>query len=302
MSTSERKNSFDDLLQDFLDDHELAHGASPHTREAYGRDLRHFLAWLENRGALDLKGLSRKDLESFLSARASAGDGSRTRARRTAALRGFFRWLVEIGRLRGDPSRLLPSIPPPRPLPKAIAAGRSALLIESVGGEEPLDLRDRLLLELLYGAGLRASEAVALKAEDIAPKERFITVSGKGGKERRVPVGAAALEALDRYLKRGRPPLRRPDSPGGLFLTRSGGALSRQGIDSVVRKRAKAAGLPPLSAHTLRHSFATHQVEGGADLRSVQEMLGHASIDTTQIYTALSTQRLRQAHRKHPRA
>jgi integrase/recombinase XerD len=278
----------------FLKELALDQGCSGATLEAYRRDLTLLDAFLTSRGRSELAEITTVDLVDFMASRSGAGDSRRTRSRRSAAIRSFFRFLAESDRIKLNPALLLPSPAHERLLPKALGP---EVMPENPG---PLDLRDRLILELLYGAGIRVSEATGLKVPDIDRERALVRVLGKGRKERRVPLGEPSLVALDTYLEQGRPRLRKPHSPGRLLLSRTGRALSRQALWNAVKRVVSRAGVDlNVSPHTFRHTFATHLVTGGADLRAVQEMLGHASIDTTQIYTTLASERLREAHKKH---
>lgn len=288
-------------LSAFLASLRTERGLAENTVNAYRRDLAQFFSFLSERGQTPLQ-VDTEDLRVFLSLQRWR---PATRARKTAALRSFFEFLVLSGRSKRDPSAKLTSPRRSATLPRALTVTeveRMLLLPPATA----LGLRDRALLETLYGAGLRASEAVALRLEDVDMEVGFLRTLGKGSKERVVPVGRKALEAILAYLARGRGNLGRP---GGLkapvlFLNHRGRQLTRQGVHNVVKKYAREAGLDDwVSAHTLRHSFATHLLEGGADLRAVQEMLGHADLSTTQIYTHLSNIHLHRVYDDaHPRA
>jgi integrase/recombinase XerD len=218
------------------------------------------------------------------------------------AVRGFHRFLAEEGETARDPGARLGIPAPSRPLPKALPVDTIAQLLAAPTGQEPLPRRDRALLELLYGAGLRISELTALDLDDLDPVDRLVRVRGKGDRERIVPYGEVAAVALDGWLVQGRPALA-PRVPA-VFLNARGGRLSRQGAWQRVKANAERVGLVDrVTPHTLRHSFATHLLDGGADVRAVQELLGHASVTTTQIYTLVSRAALREAYeRAHPRA
>lgn len=272
------------------------------TLSAYRADLGLLDGFLQRRGRREPGQVTTEDLVDFLAWRAASGDGPRTRFRRAAAVRSFFKHLAEVGTVTHNPALLLPPGRPGRPLPKALGRRLTEKLLEAPADHpgSPLMLRDHLALELLYGAGLRVSEVAGLHLRDLDREHALVRVLGKGSRERRVPLGWPALEAAATWLREGRPRLRRPTSPDNLLLSRTGRALDRQALYRMVRRRAQQAGLPPgVSPHTLRHTFATHLVGGGADLRALQEMLGHASINTTQIYTTLSFERLREVHRRH---
>ncbi len=280
----------------------LEQGCSTATLTAYHRDLTLFDEFLRSRRCRTIRRVLTEDLVDFLASRVAAGDGRRTRSRRGAALKSFFRFLAEEGLIDANPALLVPSPRPERLLPKALGPELTRKLLNASRPVEPfpLALRDHGVLELLYGSGIRASEAAGLTTDALDRGAGLLRVRGKGDKERRVPVGEPTLEALDLYLTKGRPRLRRPTSPSRLLLSRTGRALSRQALWAVVKRCVARAGIDlPISPHTLRHTFATHLVTGGADLRAVQEMLGHASINTTQIYTTLSSERLQDVHRRH---
>jgi len=273
---------------------------APRTVESYRRDLEDF-ARRQGRGIADA---TTEEIESYLAELRAAGRSGATLARRLAALRSFFRYLALVGAREDNPAAGIASPRRTRTLPRTLSAGEAERLIEAATGVTPRALRDGALVELLYGAGLRVSEAVGLERAGIDLDERLVRCVGKGGKERVVPIGRRAAEALRRYVSRGRPFLDRRHRPE-LFLNSRGGPLTRAGAFLILRKLAERAGLEPgrIHPHLLRHSFATHLLEGGADLRSVQEMLGHADLATTELYTHVTDKRRREAYfDAHPHA
>jgi integrase/recombinase XerD len=278
----------------------LAARRAPRTVEAYRRDLAAFGEWLDRPVAR----ATSDDLERYLADLRARGLASTTIARRIAALRAFFRHQSLLGLRNDNPAAELELPRRQRRLPRTLSPAEAERLIDAATGTTPRSLRDRALVELLYGGGLRVGEAVALAKADVDLDARLVRAIGKGGKERIVPIGRAAVEALRRYLARGRPFLdtrHRPD----LFLNARGGALTRAGVFLILRRLAATAGLEPerVHPHLLRHSFATHLLEGGADLRSVQEMLGHADLATTELYTHVSDRRRRELYfQAHPHA
>ena len=278
----------------------LAARRAPRTVDAYRRDLADLTGHL-GRPPGDA---SAEEIESWLAGLRARGQAPSSVARRAAAARTFYRHLVALG-LRSDNPAADVDLPRRRQrLPRSLSLGEVERLIEAANGTTPRSIRDRALVELLYGAGLRVSEAVGLERGDVDLESRSVRCIGKGDKERVVPLGSQAVEALRRYLARGRPYLDRRHRPE-LFLNAQGGALTRAGAFLVIRKLAAKAGLDPerVHPHLLRHSFATHLLEGGADLRSVQEMLGHADLGTTEIYTHVSDRRRRDAYfDAHPHA
>jgi integrase/recombinase XerD len=273
---------------------------APRTVEAYRRDLVDFAAWLDGAPGV----ATTEQLEGYVAKLRADGLAPSTIARRIAALRSFFRHQMLLGVRPDNPAAELDLPRRRRALPKTLSPGEVERLIEAANGTTPRSLRDRALVELLYGAGLRVSEAVGLERGGVDLEGRLVHAIGKGSKERVVPIGREAVEALRRYLSRGRPHLDRRHRPE-LFLNAQGGALTRAGAFLILRRLAGAAGLEPerVHPHLLRHSFATHLLEGGADLRSVQEMLGHADLATTEIYTHVSDRRRRELYfRAHPHA
>lgn len=273
---------------------------APRTVEAYRRDLDALAEWL---GGPPSK-VTTEELERYLAELRAHGLSGATIARRVASLRSFFRHLVLIGAADANPAAELQLPRRARRLPRALSPSEAERLIDAAAGATPRHLRDRALVELLYGAGLRVSEAVGLEKGGVDLDRRLVRTVGKGGKERVVPVGREAVDALRRYLARGRPHLDRRHRPE-LFLNAQGGALTRAGAFLILRKLAARAGLEPerIHPHLLRHTFATHLLEGGADLRSVQEMLGHADLATTELYTHVTDRRRRELYfQAHPHA
>jgi integrase/recombinase XerD len=273
---------------------------APRTVEAYRRDLSDFTRWLGGApGAA-----TTEQLEAYVAQLRADGLAATTIARRVAALRSFFRHQMLLGARADNPAAELELPRRRRALPKTLSPGEVERLIDAATGTTPRAMRDRALVELLYGAGLRVSEAVGLERAGVDLEHRLVRAVGKGSKERIVPLGRPAVDALRRYLAHGRPYLDKRHRPE-LFLNAQGGALTRAGAFLVLRRLAEKAGLEPerVHPHLLRHSFATHLLEGGADLRSVQEMLGHADLSTTELYTHVSDRRRRELYfRAHPHA
>ncbi len=289
------------LIQGHLRGLLLERGLAEQTVSAYGRDLTQFVAFLGSR-ATNLSEASSEDVRTFL---ATGEWRPSTRARKTAAIRSFYKEAVVSGLVATDPTRTLAGTRLESTLPRILSVSDVERLM-LVPASDFRGLRDRALLETLYGAGLRASELLGLRLQDIDFDVGFVRTLGKGDKERVVPLGRVALQALKTYVAQGRPLLGgsgRLKAPE-LFLNNQGRRLSRQGLHLIIKRYARAAGLPDdVSAHTLRHSFATHLLEGGADLRAVQEMLGHADLSTTQIYTHVSSSHLQKIYLDaHPRA
>ena len=273
---------------------------APRTVEAYRRDLTMLADWLGH----PLASATTEELERWIAELRAQGLAPATIARRVASVRSFFRHAVLIGSVIENPAADLELPRRVRTLPRTLSPGEAERLIDAAAGTTPRALRDRALVELLYGAGLRVSEAVGLDRAGVDLEQRLVRTIGKGGKERVVPVGRQAVDALRRYLARGRPHLDRRHRPE-LFLNAQGGALTRAGAFLILRRLAEKAGLEPerVHPHLLRHSFATHLLEGGADLRSVQEMLGHADLATTELYTHVTNRRRREMYfQAHPHA
>ncbi len=281
----------------------MRRGAAVKTRRAYGADLAQLAAWCERQGVAP-EAVTLRILRRYVAQLSSRRQAATTTARKLASLRAFFRCLREHGRIAQNPAELLSAPKRPAHLPRVLKQDEISELLERMPAGSALELRDRALFELAYASGLRAEELVSLPASDLDFDAEQVRVEGKGGRTRFVPVGELALAAAARYLERGRPALVRGDGETAMFLSKSGRRLST----SDVRRRLHAwegrlgvAG--SASPHALRHTFATHLLDGGADLRTIQELLGHSSISTTQVYTRVESARLRRAYaRSHPRA
>lgn len=293
--------------ESFLDWLSIERGRSPRTIASYRSDLRAFEAFLVERG-MSFERTTPREIDAYLAHLKAIGLAPSSIARSRSAIKSLYAFLLEEGNLGDDPTRLAGSITVPSRLPKAISEDAVTRLLDGISGDDPLSLRDRAALELLYGTGARASEVVGLDLGDLAYDEGLLRVVGKGDKERLVPIGRAAQRALGEWLG----PLGRPRLLGAsprkltsaVFVNTRGGRLSRQGLHLLVSTRASRAGLREhVSPHVLRHSCATHMLAHGADVRVVQELLGHASVATTQIYTKVSSEHLAEAYAlAHPRA
>jgi integrase/recombinase XerD len=293
--------TLDGALDDYIQHLRVERGLSKHTIDGYARDLGRFGAYLTNEGA-PLDEVDEARVAGYLVTLSHDGLSARSQARALSAIRGFFRFLVQEGRHRRDPAELLEGPRLLRKLPDVLNRDEVLRLLEMPTGRKPNRVRDRAMLHTMYAAGLRVSELVDLDLADVNLEEGFVSALGKGNKRRIVPIGAHARAALAEYLAEVRPKWARPASRA-CFVTARGKAMTRQGFWSLVKRYARATGITkPISPHKLRHSFATHLLAGGADLRSVQTMLGHADISTTQIYTHVTGDHLRKMHeRYHPR-
>jgi integrase/recombinase XerD len=295
----------------YLDHLAVERGSSVNTLASYRRDLRRYLDYLAERGILDLSDVDAITVGSFLAA-LREGDSEHSAlsassaARAVVAVRGLHKFAYADGQVAADVAREVKPPAPPRRLPKAISVEDVERVLDAADFDQtPLSVRDRALLEVLYGTGARISEAVGLDIDDLDLDGGTVLLRGKGGKQRLVPLGSFASKALSAYLVRVRPELARQGrGTPKVFLNSRGGPLSRQSAWTVLRSAAEKAGLSvDVSPHTLRHSFATHLMEGGADVRVVQELLGHASVTTTQIYTLVTVDQLREVYAvAHPRA
>jgi integrase/recombinase XerD len=289
-------------VESFLSYCRIEKGLSENTVSSYSLDLKNFRKFWESRGGADSPQAA--DLKDYIDALYGEGLASRSIARHLTTLRNFFRYLLKEGSIDQDPTMVLT---PPRQwknLPKYMNAGQISALLGAPNPDKPAGARDRAMLELMYASGLRVSELCRVRLTELSPELGVLRVTGKGNKQRVVPVGRAALGAIERYLGGARGALLKRRSSAYLFVTARGGPMTRQSFWQIVVKHGKAAGIfRGLTPHVLRHSFATHLLEGGADLRSVQTMLGHSDIATTQIYTHVVRSRLRQTiDEHHPRA
>jgi integrase/recombinase XerD len=321
--------SLPDALRGYLQYLVVERGLAPNTVECYRRDLHRYASLLASRGKTQLGEVTAADVAEFLASLREGDDehaalAVSSAARAVIAVRGLHAFAVAQGLAELDPARDVPPPSPPRRLPKAITLAEVERLLAASGpgpgapsaapgpralgaaaGVDPRLLRDRALLEFLYGTGARISEATGLDIDELQldPADPMIRLIGKGGKHRIVPVGSYAARALEAYLVRARPALASVRGNPAVFLNARGGRLTRQGAWGVLHAAAARAGLPEVSPHTLRHSFATHMLDGGADIRVVQELLGHASVTTTQVYTLITVDRLREVYASsHPRA
>jgi integrase/recombinase XerD len=272
---------------------------SPNTLGAYGADIRRFVAHMAADGG-SLARFDRPAYLRFLTGLREAGLSARSTARHVSSLRAFFRWLVRDGHLPASPLADARAPKIGRPLPKYLTVTEVSALLDAPDTVTPEGLRDRAMLALMYASGLRASEVVTLRMENVDAINGFLRVLGKGGKERVIPVAGKAIESLGEYLSGGRPAFLKKGATGALFLSRQGRPITRQTLWNRIVYWSDIAGIKQkISPHTLRHSFAGHLLAGGADLRAVQAMLGHADIATTQIYTHVTPDRLRETHRRH---
>jgi integrase/recombinase XerD len=295
----------------YLDHLSVERGLSGNTLDAYRRDLRRYVAFLSHRDVEEPETVDEGAIRSFVASLSASTHGPEERpyratsvARALSAVRSFHRFLLREGVTTRDPAVGVPHPRLPRSLPRPLPVDDVRRLLEAPDPTTPAGLRDRAILELLYGSGLRISELTGLDVDDIDVESASLRVLGKGGKEREVPLGSFASSAVTAYLTRGRPALASGASRGALFLNARGGRLSRQSCARSLTRYVRLAGIDRrVTLHTLRHSFATHLLEGGADVRVVQELLGHASVATTQIYTLVTSQHLREVYESaHPRA
>jgi integrase/recombinase XerD len=291
------------LLERFAEYLTLEQGSSARTDESYGRDLSRLTEWAIAHGAATPAALTATHLREFVYYLKDLGLSPASIRRGVSAIHTWYRFLMAEGVVQADPSERLETPKKWRTLPEVLTAAEVERIIDAISLDEPLAFRDRAMLELAYGAGLRVSEWISIKVNDLMLDDGVVRVFGKGSKERLVPVGRRATGAVALYLRELRPRLERGRGTGVLFLNARGGPLSRMGAWKILRKYVLMARITKtVTPHTLRHSFATHLLEGGADLRSVQEMLGHADISTTQVYTHVDREYLRSVHRQfHPR-
>ena len=295
----------------YLDHLAVERGLSEHTLSAYRRDLRRYVAFLTRRDMLEPGEVEEATVRSFVASLSASTHGpndapyrATSVARTLSAVRSFHRFLLREGVTDRDPAVGVPQPRLPRSLPRPLPVEDVRRLLEAPDEGSPTGLRDRAILELLYGSGLRISELTGLDVDDLDLEEGSVRVLGKGGKEREVPLGSFGRDAVGAYLTRGRPALASVATRGAVFLNARGGRLSRQSCARLLSRYVRLAGIERrVTLHTLRHSFATHLLEGGADVRVVQELLGHASVATTQIYTLVTARHLREVYEEsHPRA
>jgi integrase/recombinase XerD len=306
MAKVAKRNSLEDAVEAFLTHASIERGLSPRTIEAYGRDLARFTGYLEGARVRSLRAVRREHLVGFSRLLDREGLGSRSRARMLVSVRRLLRHQGISGTAEDDPLEGVLSPSFNTPLPRLLRPDETVSLIEAADPSTPIGLRDRCMLEVLYGSGLRVSELVSLRLGSIDRRSGMIRVLGKGRKERIVPLGTPALEVLDRYLETARPALAKRSAPDcdAIYLSRRGRAMTRQNFFLRIREIARVAGIGSdrVSPHVLRHAFATDLLEGGADLRAVQSMLGHVDLATTEVYTHVSRSRLRETvERRHPR-
>ena len=288
------------LLDEFCDALWLEDGLARNTLESYRRDLAQFAAWLVARDGTSLLAATHADLLGFLGHRVQRRAKATTASRELSSLKRFYRYALRQGKIAADPTLNIDSPKLPRALPKSLTEQDVESLLGAPQVEDVLGLRDRTMLETLYASGLRVSELVTLKLPQVSQDMGVVRVMGKGSKERLVPLGEEALAWIRRYLKEGRPALLGARPSEALFVTTRGEGMTRQAFWYLIKRYAVRAGLnPSLSPHTLRHAFATHLLNHGADLRVVQLLLGHSDISTTQIYTHVARERLKRLHAKH---
>ena len=291
------------LIEQFLDAIWMERGLSENTLAAYRNDLQGFARWLAKQHKTALTDVGREDVQAYLAQRVTAKSSPRSTARLLSTLRRFYAWLRRENRISEDPTALIEAPKLGRSLPKTLAESEVEALLDAPDTGTILGLRDRTMLEVLYASGLRVSELVSLKTTQLNLQQGVVRVSGKGNKERLVPLGDEAVNWLQRYLQEARIPLLRGHACDALFVTQRREAMTRQAFWYMIKRHAQSAGIEKaLSPHTLRHAFATHLLNHGADLRVVQMLLGHSDLSTTQIYTHVAKARLKDLHaRHHPR-
>ena len=293
-------------IDDFIASLRFERSMAENTCAAYGRDLRFFAEFLGKRGVSESADVTRAEIDAYLGEEREEGKKSTTRARRMAAIRMWLKFLKERRYIRKNPAELIDAPKKAKALPKVLSEEETFSMLDAVSGKDPRELRDRAMLEVMYGCGLRVSELCALSTDDIIADGELLRVLGKGSKERVVPIGKAAGRALTEYFASARDVFTKGDpSVTTVFVTRLKKPFTRQAVFKMIKERAAAVGIDPkrISPHVLRHCFASHMLQHGADIRAIQELLGHADIGTTQIYTHVDTHRFGELHRKfHPRA
>ena len=293
-------------IDDFIASLRFERSLAENTCAAYGRDLRFFAEFLGKRGVSESADVTRAEIDAYLGEEREEGKKSTTRARRMAAIRMWLKFLKERRYIRKNPAELIDAPKKAKALPKVLSEEETFRMLDAVSGKDPRELRDRAMLEVMYGCGLRVSELCALSTDDIIADGELLRVLGKGSKERVVPIGKAAGRALTDYFASARDVFTKGDpSVTTVFVTRLRKPSTRQAVFKMIKERATAVGIDPkrISPHVLRHCFASHMLQHGADIRAIQELLGHADIGTTQIYTHVDTHRFGELHRRfHPRA
>ena len=293
-------------IDDFIASLRFERSMAENTCAAYGRDLRFFAEFLGKRGVSESADVTRAEIDAYLGEEREEGKKSTTRARRMAAIRMWLKFLKERRYIRKNPAELIDAPKKAKALPKVLSEEETFRMLDAVSGKDPRELRDRAMLEVMYGCGLRVSELCALSTDDIIADGELLRVLGKGSKERVVPIGKAAGRALTDYFASARGVFTKGDpSVTTVFVTRLKKPFTRQAVFKMIKERATAVGIDPkrISPHVLRHCFASHMLQHGADIRAIQELLGHADIGTTQIYTHVDTHRFGELHRRfHPRA
>lgn len=297
------KESSKQIIDAFCDALWLEDGLARNTLDSYRRDLQQFAVWLEQRSGTDLFAADQALIQDYLAHKFRTRARASTAARLLSTLKRFYRHALRQNTIKADPTLRIDTPKLPRPLPKTLTEADVEGLLAAPALDQPLGLRDRAMLEVLYASGLRVSELVTLKVPQVSRDMGVVRVTGKGSKERLVPLGEEALSWLERYLKEARPALLGGKTSDALFVTTRAAVMTRQAFWHLLKRYALQAGLhKPISPHTLRHAFATHLLNHGADLRVVQLLLGHADISTTQIYTHVAQERMKQLHaRHHPR-
>ncbi len=294
------KESSRQIIDAFCDALWLEDGLARNTLDSYRRDLQQFAGWLEKRDGADLLAADQALIQDYLAHKFRSKARASTAARLLSTLKRFYRHALRQNTIKADPTLRIDTPKLPRPLPKTLTEADVEGLLAAPALDQPLGLRDRAMLEVLYASGLRVSELVTLKVPQVSRDMGVVRVMGKGSKERLVPLGEEALSWLERYLKEARPALLGKKTSDALFVTTRAAVMTRQAFWHLLRRYAQLAGLhKPISPHTLRHAFATHLLNHGADLRVVQLLLGHADISTTQIYTHVAQERMKQLHAKH---
>ncbi len=304
MHMDETRTNLERRVAEYVRHLMVERGLARHTVDSYASDLKDFCAFGRGRNLSGPETIAKDDLLLYLRDLDHRGLGHRTRARRVACIRGFFSYLIDMGVISDNPAELLGAPKLPRRLPRYLEPAEVEALLSEPDFQSPEGRRDAAMLELLYATGLRVSELVNISLHEINLDIGCVTVMGKGARERVVPMGIPAHQAVSRYLAEARPRLLRQGRSDAAFVTRRGGAMTRQAFWKIIKKYALTAGIDKeVSPHTLRHAFATHLVQNDADLRAVQLMLGHANVTTTEIYTHVAQERLKQVHRTyHPRA